>query len=121
MNRPDVPYITVDYLKGKEVEDVQENLTCGKFHPSSDSMFVYTTNKKGLKLNDLRASTREEAGVSFLTEGKETKNFFTDLVSSYSSVEFVRGGKYIAARDYLTVKVWDVCQTKKPVCEVILQ
>jgi len=33
----------------------------------------------------------------------------------------LRGGKYIAARDFLTVKVWDVCQNKKPVLEVTLQ
>lgn len=70
MHRPDVPYVALDYLKGQEVEDVKENITSGKFHPSSDSMFVYTTNKKTLKLNDMRASTREEAGVNFLSQQK---------------------------------------------------
>ena len=86
MNRPDVPYIAVDYLKGKEVEDVQENVTSGKFHPLSDSMFLYTTNKKVLKINDMRVSTREEAGVNFTCDSKETNNFFTELISNYSSV-----------------------------------
>lgn len=33
----------------------------------------------------------------------------------------MKNGKYIVARDFLTVKVWDVCQNKKPVLEVILQ
>jgi serine/threonine-protein phosphatase 2A regulatory subunit B len=56
-----------------------------------------------------------------MSESKDSKNFFTELVTNYSSVEFLRGGKYIAARDFLTVKVWDVCQSKKPVCEVVLQ
>ncbi len=65
---------------------MQENLTSGKFHPTSDSMFVYTTNKKALKMNDMRISTREEAGVNFTSDSKETKNFFTDLISNYSSV-----------------------------------
>lgn len=121
MQRPDVPYIAVDFMKGKELDDVQENLTSGKFHPGSDAMFLYTTNKKTLKLNDLRVSAREESGVNFMSESKDSKNFFTELVTNYSSVEFLRGGKYIVARDFLTVKVWDVCQSKKPVCEVVLQ
>ena len=43
------------------------------------------------------------------------------MISNYSSVEYLKGGKYIAARDFLTVKVWDVCQNKKPVLEVTLQ
>jgi hypothetical protein len=43
------------------------------------------------------------------------------MISNYSSLEFLRSGKYIAARDYLTVKVWDVGQGRKPVYEVILQ
>ena len=59
--------------------------------------------------------------MNFLTNQKETKNFFTEMISNYSSLEFLRSGKYIAARDYLTVKVWDVCQGRKPVYEVILQ
>ena len=59
MNRPDVPYIAVDYLKGQEVENVTENITSGKFHPRSDAIFVHTTNKKTLKLNDMRTSHRE--------------------------------------------------------------
>jgi serine/threonine-protein phosphatase 2A regulatory subunit B len=85
-------------------------------------MLAYGTNKKTLKIHDMRASSREvEAGVSFKYEEKENKNFFTDLVSSYTSVEFLKNGKYIAARDFLTVKVWDVCNNKKPVLDVTLQ
>lgn len=33
----------------------------------------------------------------------------------------MRSGKYIATRDYLTVKVWDVCNSKKPVVSVVIQ
>lgn len=43
------------------------------------------------------------------------------MISNYSSVEFIKGGKYIAARDFLSVKIWDVCQSKKPLLEVTLQ
>jgi serine/threonine-protein phosphatase 2A regulatory subunit B len=43
------------------------------------------------------------------------------LIENYSSVEFLKNGKYIAARDYLSVKVWDLANTKKPLMNVSLQ
>jgi hypothetical protein len=43
------------------------------------------------------------------------------MISAYSSGEFVRNGKYIATRDYLTVKVWDICNAKKPLQSIVVQ
>ena len=43
------------------------------------------------------------------------------MISSYSSVDFIKGGKFIVSRDFLTVKVWDVCNTKKPVNTITVQ
>jgi len=43
------------------------------------------------------------------------------MVSSYSSIEFLKGGKYLATRDFLTVKLWDIANTKKPIIQVTLQ
>jgi|694.fasta_scaffold135786_1 hypothetical protein len=43
------------------------------------------------------------------------------MVSAYSSVEFLKGGKYLAARDFLTVKLWDTANTKKPLFQVSVQ
>ncbi len=43
------------------------------------------------------------------------------MISNYSSVQFLKKGKYIAARDFLTVKIWDVCQNKQPVFQINLQ
>lgn len=54
-------------------------------------------------------------------EQKTAKNFFTELIENYSSVEFLKNGKYLAARDYLTVKVWDLANTKKPLLNIGLQ
>ena len=57
LNKPDKPYVVVDYLKGKQVEEAKENITTGKFHPTSDSILAYGTNKKTLKLYDMRVSS----------------------------------------------------------------
>lgn len=43
------------------------------------------------------------------------------MISSYSSLTFLNNSKYIACRDFLTVKIWDVCKTNKPVASVNIQ
>lgn len=36
---------------------MKENITCGKFHPTSDNLFVYGTNKNSLVMADMRLSS----------------------------------------------------------------
>jgi serine/threonine-protein phosphatase 2A regulatory subunit B len=43
------------------------------------------------------------------------------MISCYSSADFTPNAKYLITRDFLTVKVWDVCNTKKPVSSVMVQ
>jgi hypothetical protein len=58
LERPDKPYLAIDYLGNLQPEDVKENISCGLFHPSSDSVLAYGTNKKTLKLHDMRLSSK---------------------------------------------------------------
>lgn len=51
-------------------------------------------------------------------EDPAKKNFFTEIVTSISDACFSRNGKYIFSRDFLTVKIWDVAMTNKPVTTV---
>jgi serine/threonine-protein phosphatase 2A regulatory subunit B len=51
-------------------------------------------------------------------EDPAKKNFFTEIVTSISDACFSRNGKYIFSRDFLTVKVWDIAMTNKPVATV---
>jgi hypothetical protein len=43
------------------------------------------------------------------------------MISAYSSGEFLAGGKLVATRDYMTIKVWDICNAKKPLQTVVIQ
>ena len=43
------------------------------------------------------------------------------MISSISSFCFINSSRYIAVRDYLTVKVWDVAKNDKPVFSVTVQ
>lgn len=51
-------------------------------------------------------------------EDPSKKNFFTEIVASISDACFSKNGRYIFARDFLSVKVWDVNMTNKPVATV---
>lgn len=69
---------------------------------------------------DLRKSSNFNDAVEFISDKVTQKNFFTELISSYSSAQFLKKGKYVAARDYLNVKIWDICNTSKPLMTINL-
>ena len=43
------------------------------------------------------------------------------MISSYSNMVFLGNSRYIAARDFLTVKVWDIAKNDRPVACVTIQ
>lgn len=43
------------------------------------------------------------------------------MISSYSSIDFLNGSRQIVGRDYLTVKVWDLCKTDRPIISIPVQ
>jgi serine/threonine-protein phosphatase 2A regulatory subunit B len=47
-------------------------------------------------------------------EDPANKSFFSEIISSISDVRFSRDGRLVLARDYLTLKVWDVAMERKP-------
>lgn len=123
-----VPYLVADLQKGMRIEDVKENISCLKLHPTNDSMFAYGTNYGTLTLSDMRISGTSiyydidsYTPLTFKQPSKEKSTFFTQMISSYSSLAFLNNSKYIATRDVLSVKVWDVCRTDKPVLSITIQ
>jgi serine/threonine-protein phosphatase 2A regulatory subunit B len=63
----------------------------------------------------------DASAISFKYESNVARNFFTDIVSSYNSGTFTPNERYLAARDFLTVKIWDVAMPNKPVSVVTVQ
>lgn len=118
LDRSDKPYIPVNYHTPGDEDESKEMITCSQFHPTSDSLFLYAMNKGTLKMTDLRTSAGQTA-TSF-GESTPQKNYIYELLSSYSDAKFMKGGKYVISRDCLTVKLWDVCNPKKPVTTVLL-
>lgn len=48
-------------------------------------------------------------------EDPESRSFFSEIIASISDIKFSPDGRYIIARDFLTLKIWDVNMDSRPV------
>lgn len=49
-----------------------------------------------------------------MEEDQANKSFFSEIISSISDFKFSHDGRYMLARDYLTLKIWDLNMESKP-------
>ncbi len=50
-----------------------------------------------------------------MEEDQANKSFFSEIISSISDFKFSSDGRYMLARDYLTLKIWDLNMESKPI------
>jgi len=90
-----------------------------EFHPQHCNLFMYSSSKGLVKLADMRKSALCDssggARVFQDTEDVNGKTFFSEIISSISDIKFTKDGRYIIARDYLTLKIWDINMESKPI------
>lgn len=114
---PGESYCVVD-IKPATIEELTEVITCAKFHPSQCNLLAFSTSKGAVRLADMRDSAIIDGKASrSLCPGaaSDTPSFFSEIVSSISDVAFCRGNEnLLAARDYMSVKVWDVRSDARP-------
>src|SRR5690606_32069883 len=53
--------------------------------------------------------------VAAQDEEQDQQSFFDEMTQNVTSAKFSKGGKFIIARDYMSIKIWDVAMEKKPV------
>lgn len=99
------------------MEELTEVITSAAFHPHHCNLFMYSSSKGTIKLSDMRQNALCDFRAKTFEEYLDpiNHNFFTEITSSISDVKFSPDGRYIASRDYLTVKIWDVNMDNKPV------
>jgi len=116
LNIVDQSFNIVD-IKPANMEELTEVITSAEFHPQQCNIFMYSSSKGTIKLGDMRdaALCAQHAKVFEEEEDPANKSFFSEIISSISDIKFTRDGRYIVARDYLTLKVWDVNMEAKPV------
>lgn len=115
------------------MEELTEVITAAEFHPSHCNLLMYSSSKGSVKLADMRESAlcdQNAKGKTLLVEiyvthfsfkvfeafeDPNNRSFFSEIISSISDIKFSPDGRYILARDYLTLKIWDVNMESKPV------
>ena len=110
-------YNVVD-LKPSNIESLSEVITSLEYHPQRSDMFLFSSSKGYISLCDMRISSQfERAHNRFqIQEDPSKKHFFTDIKNSISHAKFApTSDKYIFSRDYMSVQIWDVRNTRSPV------
>lgn len=104
-------------IKPKNMEELTEVITAADFHPTQCNLMMYSSSRGAIKLGDLRAAAlcNEYAKVYEEPEDPASKSFFSEIIASISDVKFSPDGRYIYARDYLTLKIWDLHMESKPI------
>jgi len=107
-------------VKPPNLEELTEVITSATFHPSSCNVFLYSSSRGTIRLADMRDSALCDTHSKLfgVEEDPESKSFFSEIISSISDAKFTPDGRYLLARDYLTLKVWDVNMESKPVMTI---
>lgn len=112
----DLSFNVVD-IKPANMEDLTEVITAAEFHPSHCSLFAFSSSKGCIRLADMRqAALCDNYAKAFeATEPQGARSFFSEIISSVSDIKFSADGRHILARDYMTLKLWDINMESKPV------
>mmetsp|Transcript_3567 Transcript_3567/g.12790 ORF Transcript_3567/g.12790 Transcript_3567/m.12790 type:complete len:535 (+) Transcript_3567:264-1868(+) len=104
-------------IKPSNMEDLTEVITAAEFHPTQCNVFAYSSSKGSIRLADMRDAALCDRHSKFFAEQEVPGNrsFFSEIIASIGDVKFGAGGRYILARDYLTLKLWDVNMESAPV------
>jgi len=107
---------TVVDTKPTNMSELSEVLTCTEFHPIHPHYFIYSSSKGFVYMADMRKNALCDKTVKVFREKEgANKSFFSEVTSSISDVKFTSNGRYIIARDYLHIKIWDVNMDSEPV------
>lgn len=115
---------TVLDIKPTKMEDLTEVITAVEFHPRHCHLFAHSSSRGVVKLCDLRESaTCHRASRSFEEPSSSSalrQSFFSEIIASVSDVKFSPDcdGRFLLARDYMHLRLWDVRQERTPVLEV---
>lgn len=106
---------TVVDTKPPNMNELNEVITSVEFHPRESHSFIHASSKGVVKMADMRTQALCDKTVRTFQDKKEKKSFFSEVIGSISDVKFSQDGRYILARDYLKLKIWDVNMDAEPV------
>ncbi|CCI45692.1 unnamed protein product [Albugo candida] len=104
-------------IKPNNMEELTEVITAADFHPFHCNIMMYSTSRGAVKLGDMRQAALCDIYSKVYEDLEDPKacNFFSEIIASISDIKFSPDGRYIIARDFLTLKVWDLNMDSRPV------
>lgn len=90
------------------VNEINEVITSAKFHPTNSAEFLWTSTNGTIRIGDLRTKLIMDKPIHSLKYCSNSSWYFEELVQSISYAEFCEFNSNVVARDYFTVKFWDL-------------
>jgi len=101
--------------KPASMETLSEVITSAEFHPTHCQNFLFSSSRGCVRVGDMRCNALCDRQAKLFEAPEEgEKSFFHEITSSISNARFSKCGRYIAARDYMCVRLWDVNMESKP-------
>ncbi|VDD83918.1 unnamed protein product [Mesocestoides corti] len=96
-------------IKPTNMEELCEVITTAEFHPTSCSLFMYSSSKGILRLCDMRQRALcDNCTLTFHEQDTSlNRGFFSEIVNSIADLKFSNSGRYVL--------IWDLNMTDKPI------
>lgn len=110
-------------MQPSNMDELTEVITSALFHPSHCNIMAYSSSKGTIRLTDLRASAlcHSHSKIFEVQRPQQNHSFFSEIVANVTDIKFTPNGNEIIARDYLSVKHWDLRNESAPLCVYSVQ
>jgi serine/threonine-protein phosphatase 2A regulatory subunit B len=127
LESPEKTYQIVDLMPWS-MDELSEVITSSDICQTEENIFLFSTSKGLIRVGDLRKAgvcdhtgiTLKESSSDMFRKPQAEEDIFKDIVQSISDACFSHDGRFVYARDFLNVKIWDLAMPKKPVSVIPL-
>jgi len=96
-------------MKPENMEDLTEVITAARFHPTECNQLLYSSSRGVIRVADMRSSALCDGAKAIEIQPDDgQRSYYSEIIASISDVRFVPDGRHIVARDYLTIRLFDV-------------
>lgn len=99
------------------IEDITHLITGLTTSPSSPSLFAYSTNRGSIRVCDTRSTALcDKPALEIDNLAASEQNAVIILLNSIADLKFFNSNdRFIATRDFMSIKIWDLANTSSPV------
>lgn len=95
-------------MKPTNMNELNEVITAAEFHPRNCNTLMFSSSKGSVYMADMRQKALCDKSLVSFVEKDRNKSFFSEVTSSVSDIKFTKDGRYVLARDYMHLKIWDI-------------